>query len=78
MVWSILFLVLSGMALLMLWRDVQKGATSILGFTRPVELAKSPTNFWLSVAIQLLLFGYVFGSSLAEILGVPLTAPTAQ
>ena len=67
MIWSALFLALSGMALFMLWRDVQKGATSILGFTRPVEQAKSPTNFWLSVAIQLLLFGYVFGSSLFEL-----------
>jgi hypothetical protein len=73
-IWSALFLALSGMALFMLWRDVQKGATSILGFTRPVELAKSPTNFWLSVAIQLLLFGYVFGSSLFELLNTSAAA----
>ncbi len=66
-IWSALFLALSGMALFMLWRDVQKGATSILGFTKPVEQARSPTNFWLAVAIQLLLFGYVFGSSLSEL-----------
>jgi hypothetical protein len=73
-IWSALFLALSGMALFMLWRDVQKGATSILGFTKPVELAKSPTNFWLSVAIQLLLFGYVFGSSLFELLNMSAAA----
>ena len=68
MIWSALFLALSGFALFMLWRDVQKGATSVLGFTRPIEQARSPTNFWLAVAIQLLLFGYVFGSSLSELL----------
>ena len=50
MIWSALFLAISGIALLMLWRDVQKGATSIMGFTKPVEQAQSPTNFWLAVA----------------------------
>jgi hypothetical protein len=77
MIWSALFLVLSGTALFMLWRDVQKGATSIMGFTKPVEQAKSPTNFWLAVAVQLLLFGYVFGSSLSEILAATGSAPAA-
>jgi hypothetical protein len=75
MIWSALFLALSGFGLFFLWRDVQNGATSILGFTRPIEQARSATTFWLAVAVQLLLFGYVFGSSLSEL--VVLASPPA-
>jgi hypothetical protein len=77
MIWSALFLALSGFGLFFLWRDVQRGSTSILGFTKPVEQARAPTNFWLAVAVQLLLFGYVFGSSLSElvVLATPPAAP---
>ena len=77
MIWSTLFLALSGMALFMLWRDVRHGATSILGFTKPVEQAVSPLHFWLAVGVQMLLFGYVFTSSLAELLAGTAVAPTA-
>jgi hypothetical protein len=78
MIWSALFLALSGMALFMLWRDVQKGATSILGFTKSVEQARSPGHFWLAVAVQLLLFSYVFVTSLFELLVPAGLAPAPQ
>jgi hypothetical protein len=76
MYWSLFFLAISGIALVFLWRDVQRGATSILGFTRPVTRAANATNFWLAVAVQALLFGYVFGSSLLELL--PGVSPATQ